>query len=384
MMFCRAPGSLPTLLQSRNDSSAAAQSSRAEKGLKDRAPLGLNICIPEEEELFSTPAFSELPPWRRAAAENTSQTPPQQRSHCKEASRWAKLQIPKADVHVRNTFIHIGAPGLEADGFYRERAVVSCPGSNVGRLRQLFQDASLGHVLEVPPTPEYWRNATPVASKVLLRLDDALADTVPSTPEAYAVSGLSAPAQYLDSPPDLSYQQGFMGESMGMQHAQDACPYYQHHAPAHEWHHQVLGDLLNGAPHQDASPWLSGAPHQDASPWYSSDFYGTVEQVPPQFHSAVPSSMPPLIVNHEPVPAPSYAAPGSEELPSLGSAGHVEGVCKPCAFLHTKGCDNGAMCRFCHLCVPGEKKRRQKDKRHLMKGDEAANFAKLFTHRGGA
>ncbi|CAE8640663.1 unnamed protein product, partial [Polarella glacialis] len=181
----------------------------AEKGLKDRAPIGLNICIPEEEEeeLFSTPAFSELPPWRRAAAENTS-------------------QIPKVEVHVRNTFIHIGAPGLEADGFYRERAVVSCPGSNVGRLRQLFQDASLGHVLEVPPTPEYWRNATPVASKVLLRLDDALADTVPSTPEAYAVSGLSAPAHYLDSPPDL---QGFMGESIGMQHAQDACPYYQHH-----------------------------------------------------------------------------------------------------------------------------------------------------------
>ncbi|CAE8622860.1 unnamed protein product [Polarella glacialis] len=358
MMFCRAPGSLPTLPQSWNDSSAAAQSSRAEKGLKDRVPLGLNICIPEEEELFSTPAFSELPPWRRAAAENTSQTPLQQRSHCKEASRWAKLQIPKAGVHVRNTFTHIGAPNLEADGFHREHAVVSCPGNNVGRLRQLFQESI------VPTTPELWRNATPLASQLGLRLDDALADTVPSTPEAYAVSGLTVPAHYLDSPPDLSYQQGFMGESMGMQHAQDACPYYQHHAPAHEWHQQAFGGML------------SGAPHQEASPWYSSDFYGNVEQVPPQFHSAAPSSMPPRIVNHEPVPAPSYAAPGSEELPSLGSAGHVEGICKPCAFLHTKGCNKGAMCRFCHLCVSGGKKRRQKvlyciisrDKRHALKG----------------
>jgi len=51
---------------------------------------------------------------------------------------------------------------------------------------------------------------------------------------------------------------------------------------------------------------------------------------------------------------------GSRELPTVGSAGHHMGGCKPCAFAHTKGCENGIKCPFCHLCEPGEKKRRQK------------------------
>lgn len=66
---------------------------------------------------------------------------------------------------------------------------------------------------------------------------------------------------------------------------------------------------------------------------------------------------------------PSEPAPGSAELPSIGSREHAFGECKPCAFLHLKGCDNGAMCRFCHLCDAGEKKRRHKAKKALFKGD---------------
>jgi len=54
--------------------------------------------------------------------------------------------------------------------------------------------------------------------------------------------------------------------------------------------------------------------------------------------------------------------PCSVELPSVGSKGHARGRCKPCAFFHIKGCDNGALCKFCHLCDPGEKKRRAKEK----------------------
>lgn len=53
---------------------------------------------------------------------------------------------------------------------------------------------------------------------------------------------------------------------------------------------------------------------------------------------------------------------GSPMLPTLGSAGHRIGNCKPCAFYHTKGCGNGTQCQFCHLCPAGEKKRRQKQK----------------------
>lgn len=51
------------------------------------------------------------------------------------------------------------------------------------------------------------------------------------------------------------------------------------------------------------------------------------------------------------------------ELPSLGSAGHFLDQCKPCAFLHTKGCSNGFECKFCHLCDRREKKRRLKEKK---------------------
>jgi len=54
---------------------------------------------------------------------------------------------------------------------------------------------------------------------------------------------------------------------------------------------------------------------------------------------------------------------GSPQCPTLGSKAHLFGNCKPCAFLHTRGCGNGVLCSFCHLCEPGEKKRRAKDKR---------------------
>mmetsp|Transcript_52003 Transcript_52003/g.111287 ORF Transcript_52003/g.111287 Transcript_52003/m.111287 type:complete len:320 (-) Transcript_52003:196-1155(-) len=54
------------------------------------------------------------------------------------------------------------------------------------------------------------------------------------------------------------------------------------------------------------------------------------------------------------------------ELPSVGSAGH--GIrCKPCAFVHTKGCANGVDCQFCHICEPGEQKRRHKERMENLK-----------------
>jgi hypothetical protein len=63
------------------------------------------------------------------------------------------------------------------------------------------------------------------------------------------------------------------------------------------------------------------------------------------------------------VPAmPAMPALGSPELPTVGSMGHRFGTCKPCAFMHTKGCESGADCQFCHLCDKNERKRRQKQK----------------------
>jgi hypothetical protein len=50
---------------------------------------------------------------------------------------------------------------------------------------------------------------------------------------------------------------------------------------------------------------------------------------------------------------------GSDQLPTVGSVGHYLHKCKPCAFVYKKGCTNGTECQFCHLCEPGEKRRRQ-------------------------
>merc|ERR1719419_777797 len=54
---------------------------------------------------------------------------------------------------------------------------------------------------------------------------------------------------------------------------------------------------------------------------------------------------------------------GLEGMPTMGSTGHYLRTCKPCAFVNTKGCKDGAWCNFCHLCEPGEKKRRKKEKK---------------------
>jgi len=60
------------------------------------------------------------------------------------------------------------------------------------------------------------------------------------------------------------------------------------------------------------------------------------------------------------------------ELPSMGSAGHSLGRCKPCAFVHTKGCNSGRACQFCHLCDHGSSKRRKKAWREYLRATYTA------------
>lgn len=85
---------------------------------------------------------------------------------------------------------------------------------------------------------------------------------------------------------------------------------------------------------------------------------------PPPHRAAIPRHFP----QHRDmeVSPQSAASPASKlessELPSWGSMGHGVGRCKPCAFMHTVGCENGTACQFCHLCEPGEKRRRRKEK----------------------
>lgn len=70
----------------------------------------------------------------------------------------------------------------------------------------------------------------------------------------------------------------------------------------------------------------------------------------------------------------STVAPFPAQVPSRGSALHSLGACKPCAFVFQNACANGVECEFCHLCDPGERKRRKKDRRKVAAG---------WTHRFG-
>lgn len=77
---------------------------------------------------------------------------------------------------------------------------------------------------------------------------------------------------------------------------------------------------------------------------------------------------------------PAISLTDSLGLWSLGSAEHSLGTCKPCAFLwkDVNGCQNGTNCKFCHMCTPGEVKRRKKAKlamRKMMKQFDQAPSA---------
>jgi len=95
-----------------------------------------------------------------------------------------------------------------------------------------------------------------------------------------------------------------------------------------------------------ARTWGRGFP--DAEPVYAEDEGAC--------RSALPWTPPGTFIAAQRSPMPMQG------LPSLGSAGHQVGACKPCAFFNTKGCENGLECKFCHLCEVGEKKKRRKEK----------------------
>jgi len=58
---------------------------------------------------------------------------------------------------------------------------------------------------------------------------------------------------------------------------------------------------------------------------------------------------------------------GTPACPSVGSAGHWLGLCKPCDFFHRDRCTNAAACKYCHLCGPEEGRRRRKQKQAMVK-----------------
>jgi len=82
--------------------------------------------------------------------------------------------------------------------------------------------------------------------------------------------------------------------------------------------------------------------------------------------------------------ADSTNAPSEEavQLPSIGSVGHAEGLCRPCHYGPTKrGCSLGKDCDFCHFVHP---KRCKKRAPHSERGEALVLVQAVYdAERGG-
>lgn len=122
--------------------------------------------------------------------------------------------------------------------------------------------------------------------------------------------------------------------------------------------------------------WPSAMPPPPQLPAMGQEAHRAPVPAPPLKPPTFAAQMQP---SHETVPPPAQApilrladafpepVQGQVGVPTVGSADHHRGTCRPCAFVYTKGCGNGAQCTFCHLCKPGEKKRRMKEKREIFR-----------------
>jgi hypothetical protein len=226
-------------------------------------------------------------------------------------------QLPESDyaapLIVKNTFIgtNVVRP-LSLQEFYEERQTQSCPASGIG----------------LPPGLEELLEPEDAAAKLVEAEQSWLKTPPPSWLEASASCEVPwatdhlLPAGLLDLPMDLQPWQFLPVPPQQPPVLDVRCLSQFSPAPPHAPRQALVLDL------QAALGSTFNAPEQQ---W-----------VPDQ---------------------PTERQLGSPECPTVGSQGHWFGACKPCAFLYTKGCANGALCTFCHLCDSDEKKRRAKDKR---------------------
>jgi len=285
-------------------------------------------------------------------------------------------QLPEIDypvpLVVKNTFIDFDVwrpPSL--DEFYKERQTQSCPASGI----------SLPPGLEDLVDPEVAAAKLAAAAR-LIEAECALRAQV-GTPESTEIRALQMdhflPSGLLDDMPSqndesyslfpLSHQQ-----PTAMASNSDSPASFQTHWQSPLSAHSVPAPVLSSDWCSLASPPLPATKQAvvlDLSQALSSPFPIQQEEHRAQQLSlfAVEQSFslaPPMTTDI----AATEAVLGSPECPTVGSQYHWVGACKPCAFLHTKGCGNGTQCPFCHLCEKGEKKKRAKDKRGLLRSSQ--------------
>jgi len=299
-------------------------------------------------------------------------------------------------VHVRNTFIETSmelSPSVET--FFREREVSTCPSSHIGRLRGLFEEISLestdgnNDLQRARDADEAaWDAGVPDGDlekkePVVLSLAEALGEPIQPVTTSPGQDGSACERAHAQASA-LACEERFVAACSSLQQHEEVPWCETPTSPADfingswlmAWTGQQMLQAMSdtGAVALPSSVGPAACPGALVMPVSSHPQTAPVHaplQTCLDGHLDLAASRSrvgdgrvlPVVPEPRAVPAPpNHPAPGSAELPSLGSAGHSVGNCRPCAFFHTAGCTNGLACQFCHLCEPGEKKRRRKEK----------------------
>jgi len=247
---------------------------------------------------------------------------------------------------IRNTFIDGAGPTF--DEFYRERAARSCPASKVLDAAADTREASQVPVLFDGDMPS--KNTFVHFPVQHISLD--------ASEERQTKSCPSSGIEIVDD------QGQFSAESTTQK--VDA-PISDEESPMIFAQYVDFGMDMGSPTDMQADLYFPGA----AMPMIPMEehFPGAVMPMDDQFMQmmwvGMETSQPsrPVLSLAEALPEPEV---GSPEMPSVGSVGHWDGNCKPCAFM-ARGCSSGVNCPFCHLCDMNEKKRRRKDKISFMR-----------------
>lgn len=268
------------------------------------------------------------------------------------------LQASPPAIRVRNTFIESADAPSSLEAFDTAREVRTCPSQRIGCLGQFPEEEAvreLGALGLPPPLP-----GTPCGIRTPCALATPSGEGTPAfggwSPCRFHGTLRGLPGPWPLAPPLASAAArtvvslaDALGRHLDVVQTESPKPVLAPWgAPS------CLPPTMPAMPgHCD---WAGGSMYEAGLCGGTLGFPGMPQQEP-FLGRALTTAAPPS--------PPAGPAPGSSELPSMGSGGHTAGQCKPCAFLYTKGCENGLMCQFCHLCEPGEKNRRKKEKLEL-------------------
>lgn len=279
----------------------------------------------------------------------------------------AVLDSPRG-LRIKNTFIEGAAPlSPSLESFYRERVVHTCPSKHAGRCLSLLQELED----ETPSTPV----STPLNIQTPCSVETRTSDSLMQAQASYDWYE----STYLYPPAHFGQEGMFMtlpAGAVGLPHVDQTCGLPEPSQLAVGAPRTVLSlaDALEqeGVGTSGVHCGLLVPDHsletQQACPGFAGGQdlcrpINTCVEAQMRAQETMPQYLAPTLENIAGVSnPPSGPAPGSLDLPSVGSIDHAMGRCKPCAFMHTKGCENDLACQFCHLCGPDVRKERKLEK----------------------